>query len=187
MEIKSIVKDTSKSLREKCKEVAYPYSKEDIETAKYLHEYLVFASKEENQEKYNLRAGVGLAAPQIGINKRMIGVYIEYPNEEGKVEKVIQYSLINPKLISHSLRKAYLVNGEGCLSVEKEHEGYVVRSAIITVKGFDALTNSEVELKLRGYEAIVFQHELDHLDGILFYDRINKNNPFEKIEGALEL
>ncbi len=187
MEIKKIVKDTNKSLRQVCESVKEPYSKIDLDTCKYLLDYLVFASNDENAEKYNLRPGVGLACPQIGINKRMLAVYIEYPSEDSKESKITKYALINPRLISHSERKAYLLGGEGCLSVDNNHEGYVIRYANITVTGFNILTNKNETIKLRGYEAIVMQHELDHLDGILFYDHIDKKDPFKKIEGALEI
>lgn len=187
MELRRIVTDKEKRLRNKCKKVAFPYSSKDIDDCKYLLDYLIFADKEENQQKYNIRAGVGLAAPQIGIEKRMIAVYIPIYDEENNIKDYEKYALINPEIVNRSVRKAYLLGGEGCLSVNEEHPGYAIRNATITVKGYDCLANKDIEIKLRGYEAIVFQHELDHLDGILFYDRINKDNPLEKIPGALEI
>ncbi len=82
---------------------------------------------------------------------------------------------------------AYLESGEGCLSVENEHQGYVVRNARVTIRAFDLVQNQDVEIRARGYIAIVLQHELDHMDGILFYDHINKKEPNKPIEGALVL
>lgn len=188
MKIMKIVKDTEKSLRKPSVEVPEPFSKEDIDLALYLHNHLVFAEDEENQKKYGLRAGVGLAAPQVGVNKRIIAVYINYNGHENKEEDYkTEYALINPKIVAHSVRNAYLLGGEGCLSVENEHLGYVPRFANITVTGYDCLTKQYINIKFRGYEAIVFQHEIDHLDGILFYDHINKENPFQKIDKALEI
>ena len=124
MELKKIVLDSNKSLREKSAIVKSPYSQEDINTCRYLFDYLVFASDEENSTKYDLRPGVGLAAPQIGINKRMLAVYIWEKDENGKNISICSYALINPKIISHSSRYAYLLGGEGCLSVNEEHQGY---------------------------------------------------------------
>ena len=52
------------------------------------------------------------------------------------------------------------------------------------VQAYDYLTKQNVKIKFRGYEAIVVQHELDHLEGILYFDHINKKKPFEELEGA---
>lgn len=186
-EPKKILIEGNPILRKKCKAVKKPYSQEDIDLALYLHEYVKCSTQEEYIEKYNLRAGVGLAAPQIGINKKIIAIYIEYKDEEGNVEDVTEFALINPEMISHSSRKAYLLAGEGCLSVENNYEGIVPRYANVTVRGYDALLKEEIIIRLRGYEAIVIQHELDHLEGVLFFDRIDKKEPQKRIEGALEL
>ena len=70
-----IVKDNEKSIREKCKPVELPLSKEDKELALSMVEYLIKSQDEEYANKHNIRAGVGLAAPQIGINKRMFAIY----------------------------------------------------------------------------------------------------------------
>lgn len=96
-----------------------------------------------------------------------------------------EYLLANPKIISHSVQKAALSTGEGCLSVENEHPGFVYRHARIKVKAFDVLTQSPVEIRANGYVAIVLQHEIDHLSGILFYDHINPQDPWAPLEDAL--
>ena len=131
-------------------------------------------------QELNLRPAVGISAVQIGVLKQLVAVSIDY-GEDGKSE----YALVNPRIISHSVRNAYLKNGEGCLSVANEHEGHVFRHARITVKAFDALQNREVTFKVSGYEAIVLQHEIDHLSGHLFYDRIDTNNPWKEDSEAL--
>ena len=141
-------------------------------------DYLIKSQDEEYAKKHNIRAGVGLAAPQIGINKRMFAIY--YENEEEK----IQYALINPKIIQNSIKKVALASGEGCLSVDNDHPGYVYRYDKIIIKGYDAITDKEVTITARGYDAIVLQHEYDHLDGILYYDRINKDNPTLEIPNS---
>ena len=181
------VKSENRILREKCSPVSLPLSKEDEETANYLIDYLRFASKEENIEKYDVVPGVGLAAPQIGVTKRMIGIFIEQFDENGEVFKTTEYVLINPEIVSHSERKAYLMGGEGCLSVKHHMEGFVPRSYFVTIKGYDYLTKTMINKKFRGYEAIVLQHEIDHLNGVLYIDRINKENPWKRIPGAFEI
>ena len=93
--------------------------------------------------------------------------------------------LANPRITSRPVQKAYLENGEGCLSVPEEHEGYVVRNARVTVKGYDLLSDQEVTIRARGYFAIVLQHELDHFNGVLFYDHIDPSNPKPEVPGAL--
>ena len=95
--------------------------------------------------------------------------------------------MVNPKIVVNSIKKTYLEGGEGCLSVDEEHRGYVYRDFKIVVKAYNDLTGKEEHITARGYDAIVLQHEIDHLDGILFYDRIDKNDPFKIIEGAVRV
>ena len=64
-------------------------------------------------------------------------------------------------------------------------KGYVPRHAKITVEGFDVLTNKDVKIVARGFLAICLQHELDHFDGVLYYDHINKEYPLVPIENAM--
>ena len=78
---------------------------------------------------------------------------------------------------------AYLQGGEGCLSVDEQIDGYVVRYARITIRAYD-MDGNELKLRLKGYPAIVLQHEIDHLNGIMFYDHINQDNPFTIPENA---
>ena len=115
---------------------------------------------------------MGLAFPQLGINKRVIIIVHEY--EEGKFDN---YVVINPEMISHSEEIIAAEAGEGCLSVNREVEGHVPRYARVTITGLDEDGN-EIKIRAREELSIAFQHEIDHLNGILFYDRINKNKPF---------
>src|SRR5699024_10471963 len=92
-------------------------------------------------------------------------------------DKLYSYQLINPKIISHSVEQAYLGGGEGCLSVDENIEGYVVRHKRITVRAYD-IEGNKLKLRFKGYPAIVIQHEIDHLNGIMFYDYIDEANPF---------
>ncbi|HLU23404.1 MAG TPA: peptide deformylase [Bacillaceae bacterium] len=176
--MKDIVREDHPILRKVADEVSLPPSNEDKNTLKEMREYLLNSQDPELSVKYNLRPGVGLAAPQINISKRMFAIYLE------DNEKLYDYALINPKIISHSVEKAYLTSGEGCLSVDRNVPGYVHRYARITITGYDVNTEQDVKLRLKGLPAIVFQHELDHLNGVMFYDHINPENPFQVEEGA---
>ena len=115
---------------------------------------------------------MGMAFPQVGINKRLIVIVDEY--KKGKFEN---YVVVNPKIISHSEERIAADAGEGCLSVNREVDGHVPRYARVTVTGLD-LDGNPIKYRAREELAIAFQHEIDHLDGILFYDRINKKKPF---------
>ena len=119
-------------------------------------------------EKYNLRPGMGLAAIQLGIKKRYIVIVHEV--DDGVFD---EYVVINPKIVSSSKEKIYVEDGEGCLSVNRETEGIVPRAARVTVEGYD-IDGNKISIRAREELAIVFQHEIDHLNGIIFYDRINK-------------
>lgn len=182
-----IVDDNNPLLREKSEEVKIPLSDEDRQLLLDMHEYLRISQDDEANEAYNLRPGVGFAAIQLGVKKRMTAILIYDYDDEGNITHTTSYALANPKIISYSERMAYLTDGEGCLSVNEAHDGLVPRHAKVTITGYDALTDQYVRIIARGYHAIVFQHELDHFDGVLFYDRINQEDPFARIEGALEL
>jgi peptide deformylase len=177
LDYNSIIKEENLNLREKSEEVQLPLSEEDLKTILDLNEYLENGYDEVKSEKYNIRPGVGIAAVQIDVLKKMF-VILCY-DEVGELH---HYGVINPKIISHSEELTYLESGEGCLSVNRTTEGYVHRPRRITARctllNFEDYSTSEVTLKLKGYMAIVFQHEYDHLFGKLFIDRINKNNPF---------
>ena len=166
-----IVKDSNPIMRSKSLPVPLPLSTEDKETLDEMLEYLKLSQDEEYAKKHNIRAGVGIAAIQIGLLKRMFCVYYQKENE------VVQYQLVNPRIIEYSYRKCALKDGEGCLSVDEEHQGLSHRYYKIKMAAFDALSNQDIIITARGFDAIVLQHEYDHLDGLFFYDRIDKNNP----------
>ena len=108
----------------------------------------------------------------------MIAVHFEDSNGT-----LYSYKLVNPKIVSHSVQLTFLPDGEGCLSVNYEVKGIVPRAQRIHVKAFDE-NGEAVDLRLQGYAAIVIQHEIDHLNGVLFYDHINKENPYQIPEDA---
>ncbi|MBN8191628.1 peptide deformylase [Bacillus sp. NTK074B] len=176
-----IIREGHPTLTMVAREVPIPPSQEDQETLRSLLEYVINSQNPETASKYGLRPGIGLAAPQINVSKRMLAVNVT--DNQGKL---YSYALFNPKIISHSIEKAYLTSGEGCLSVDRNVPGFVPRYARVTVRGWD-IDGNEVKLRLKGLPSIVFQHEIDHLNGIMFYDHINPNNPFEPIPDAIAI
>lgn len=175
--MKDIVREGDPILRKVIDEVSLPPSKDDKETLQCMLQFLKNSQDPQLAAKYKLRSGVGLSANQIGLNKRMFVAYIV--DEKGEHE----YMLINPKIVSHSVSMIYLPQGEGCLSVDRQEIGYVPRYERIRVKAWNEDGN-EVMIKLSGYQAIVFQHEIDHLNGIMFYDHINSENPLQLPENV---
>lgn len=168
----------NKTIRKISEEVKLPLSHEDKKIAEELIKYIKMADDPKNK----MRPGVGIAAVQLGYLKRMF--YVRFTNEnDEKVEEL----LINPILVSESQGYIALAEGEGCLSVEpRDHiDGLVHRKQKIIIKGYSYLQNKEVEILQEGFGAIVFQHELDHLDGHLYIDRINKKEPWKQLEWEL--
>ncbi len=175
--MKDIIREGHPTLKKVANEVEIPMSDSDKNTLFSMLEFLKNSQNEEIAAKYQLRAGVGLAAPQINVNKRMITVYTADENNDN----VFSYMLVNPKIVSHSEELTYIAPGEGCLSIDREAPGYVLRYKRITVKALLLKSNGELEpvsLRLKGYLSVVFQHEIDHLNGILFTDKINNETPF---------
>ncbi len=172
---KDILDEKDKRLRQISKEVIFPLSKEDIKNIELMEEYLVNSQIEEKAEKYHLRPGMGMAAIQIGVAKRYIVIVQE-------VEKGFDsYIVINPKIISNSTEMIYVEDGEGCLSINRECEGIVPRYARVTVEGYD-IDGNKIKIRAREELAIAFQHEIDHLNGILFVDKIDPKNPYKDID-----
>ena len=167
-----ILDEKEKSLREISKDVVFPISKDEKKLIQRIIDELTYSQIEEYSKKYDLRPGMGLAFPQLGINKRIIVIVHEV--DEGVFDN---YVVINPKIVSYSDEMIAAEAGEGCLSVNREVEGHVKRYARVTVEGFDEDGN-KIRVRAREELSIAFQHEIDHLNGILFYDRIDKNKPF---------
>ena len=173
-----IIREGHPTLRTRAEEVAFPLTEEDRQLAYDLLEYLKNSQDEDLAEKYNLRGGIGLAANQVNSLKRMFALHLE--DEKGEL---VSFVAINPKIVSHSVEQTYITAGEGCLSVDRAVPGYVPRHARITVK-FSDTEGKEYKMRLSGLVAICFQHELDHLNGVMFYDRINEKEPFGEIENS---
>lgn len=120
--------------------------------------------------------GVGLAGPQIGVMRRIVVIHV--PGEYiGEGEADIRTTLINPEIVKGHGRE---IATEGCLSIPG-WIGDVPRFDAVTVKAMD-LNNRDVRIKAQGYYARVIQHEVDHLDGILFVDRVEDKTTLRELQ-----
>ncbi len=111
-------------------------------------------------ETMKLEDGIGIAAPQIGVHKQVVIV------STGDKYQVF----INPKIVKKSFRK--IVSEEGCLSVPGVF-GLVKRPRAVEVEALGA-NGEELVIKAEGMSSIILQHEIDHLNGILFIDKVRK-------------
>ncbi len=176
-----ILDEKDKRLHTISKDVSFPLSKEDKKRINDMLLYLKMSQIDKYREQYNLRAGMGLSYVQIGIPKRIFVVVDE--TDENVFEN---YVLINPKIVSNSEELIYVGEGEGCLSVNREVEGIVPRYARITVEAFD-MEGNPFTIRVREDLSIAFQHEIDHLNGILFVDKIDPKNPYKNAENMREI
>lgn len=154
-----------------------PKLRELSKPIKTVTDELVLFSQNMIETMYEAK-GVGLAAPQVGRLERMIVIDTRPHDDEGKpteegmteLEKAVQYPLvlINPEI---KVRKGKTVYGEGCLSVpgyvENVERAEYVEAEYLNVKG------EKITIKTDGLLAICIQHEIDHLDGKLFIDRLS--------------
>ncbi len=163
-------------LRKVSEEVTFPLSIEDKKLIKDALLYLKMSQIDETREQYCLRAGMGLAFIQMGLAKRIFVICEDLQNGEFK-----DYVVINPKIISLSEELIYVEEGEGCLSINRDVEGIVTRNARATVKAYD-IDGKEYQIRVREDLSVAFQHEIDHLNGVLFTDRIDKINPYKNAD-----
>lgn len=170
--MKDIIQEGNPILRKRSVEVPLPISDKDFNTLQEMMDYVRNSQNHDFVEEFNLRPSVGLAAPQIGISKKMFCMHTV--DENG--ELLHSYAVVNPKIISHSEGQTYLSGGEGCLSVNEEKNGFVPRFQKIKAKAhlidLETREGHDIVIKLSSYPGIVFQHEYDHLMGILFVDKV---------------
>lgn len=110
--------------------------------------------------------GIGLAAPQVGEAIRLVVMDTAWNEEGGERNPVV---MVNPEILS---REGNITWTEGCLSVP-DFQSEVERAAKVRVRYFD-LDGKQIEEEVEELRAVCFQHEVDHLDGILFIDRISR-------------
>ena len=114
--------------------------------------------------------GVGIAAPQVGILKNIIWVQ-RFDKDNFPFEVYL-----NPKIISYSEQKQTM--REGCLSIPDRSETLYNRANTITIT-YDTMQNEQKTESISSFTAIIFQHEIDHLNGILYLDHLNENIPIK--------
>ena len=169
-----IIREGHETLKKKAQEVQLPISAEDRTTLISMLQYVMNSQDNETASKYNLRPAVGLAAPQINVSKRMFAILTtDFDNN------LYCLAVVNPRIVKKSKELVYLPTGEGCLSVDRNTDHMLTpRHEKITVEGYflDLESNQlrKKRMNLSGYIAIVFQHEYDHLDGVLYTDKMYK-------------
>ena len=177
--MKDIIREGNEILRNESKEISIPLTNEDKQMIIDMLGYLINSQNEARALELGLRPGVGLAAPQIGINKKVFTILVN--DLDGKLWF---FAVINPKIVSASKEMTYLPGGEGCLSVDRETTGITPRHKYITVEAYFFNPNKgsleKKRMNLKDYIAIVFQHEYDHLLGKLYVDTITDEAEAQK-------
>lgn len=141
--------------------------KSEIVTSVDMRKYIRLAEDMVRYIKNPDNGGVGIAAPQIGVNKRIIAVSLMRDMDDENYRTI---AMINPEITEHTVETE--CDNEGCLSIPGEH-GDVDRWKRIKVSYIDASLRPQ-SILLSGLSARIIQHEVDHLDGILFTDRVKK-------------
>ncbi len=163
MSVLEILTIPDKRLKHKSSEVDI-FDKKLKETVKDLYDTL-----------YSSGNGIGLAAPQVGIEKRIVVIDLK---EDGKSSPI---TFINPKIVFSS--KENEINEEGCLSIPSYYAD-VKRPKIVDVEWND-LKGKKIKKRLSGLLSICIQHEIDHLNGILFIDylsNLKRRRAYEKVK-----
>lgn len=150
---------------------------EDIKHIQMMTRY-IDVCYEGKEHKYKIESGIGISGVQIGYLKRVCYIHLF----DDYYEKEFQLLFANPEILEVSRDISYLECGEGCLSVPERREGVVPRKYWIKIQYFDLFTFSYKEEVFYDFLAIVIQHEIDHMNGKLYYDHINIFYPFNVSE-----
>ncbi len=150
----NIIKAPNPILHEVSEQVRLPLSKEDKQL---LDEMYAYVKDPESR-------AIGLSAVQVGVLKRMCAIIID--NQ--------RYKLVNPRIIKRSRELTYYP--EGCLSVPQDYDDPIKRYESVSVMAYDAIQNKNIIINAHGLLARCLQHEIDHMDGILFIDRLDEVN-----------
>ena len=148
-------------------------TKSEVVTPAELRKYTRLAEDMVKYIKDPDNGGVGLAAPQIGVNKRIISVSLLRDADDENYRTI---AMINPEITEHTNEME--CDNEGCLSIPGEH-GDVDRWKRIKVSYIDTSLRPQ-SILLSGLAARIVQHEVDHLDGVLFTDRVKKEESILK-------
>ena len=168
----TLIKEENPILRQTAKDVEMPLSNEDMDTLRSMAAFVLESqTKEKDSEGNNYTPAVGLAAPQIGISKKMF--VLALPDANGKL---FVMAFVNPEITSVSRDFIKLPARERCLSVQSVADADVARYKWVRYTGTlvdlqTGETTRKVMSKMQDYLGILFQHEYDHLLGILITDR----------------
>ena len=177
--MKNVIREGHKTLETVAKEVRLPLTQADKKLLKDMLEYVINSQDDEMAEKYDLRPAVGIAAPQVNVSKRMFAVHVT--DFDGTL---YSYALVNPVLKAKGKDLIYVPGGEGCLSVDRKTEGLTPRYdwVLFEALSYDFQTGElfPIEIKVEGYVGIVFQHEFDHLNGIMYTTKLFPELPQAK-------
>lgn len=192
IDMDDIVREGFPTLRQVASDVSFPLSEQDELLGEKMMQFLRNSQDPVIAEKMGLRGGVGLAGNQLGLLKRVIAVLIpnepeidEAGNEIAPKEAFkMQEILYNAKIVSHSVQDAALDTGEGCLSVDEEIPGLVVRHARVTIEYYNK-AGEKKKIRLKNFESMCVQHEIDHTNGVMFYDHIDPKQPWAIKDGLL--
>ena len=177
--MKNIIREGHPTLTKKAQDVALPLTRADKQLMLDMIEFVQNSQDPELSEAYDLRPAVGIAAPQLNISRNIFAVHVH------DLDGILyDYVLINPKMTILDDQEIYLPGGEGCLSVDRETEGLTPRFKTVKLEAlrydYQADIVVPIELIVSGYVGIVFQHEFDHLEGVMFTDKIFKDLPNAK-------
>lgn len=161
-----IIKLGNKKLRTKSGVVSFPLKTGD----KKFIQNLIYTCK--------VKKGVGIASPQVGVNKRIFIVWSRPNKRYPKAPKMKPLVVINPQIVSKSQKK--ILDWEGCLSI-LGLRAKVARHEKIEVR-FQDEVGRKISTKFSGLPSRIFQHELDHLNGILFIDRVKSKDLYSEEE-----
>ncbi|MCL5266380.1 MAG: peptide deformylase [Chloroflexi bacterium] len=164
MAVLPIVRADNPVLREKAKKV----TRVDQSINKLIDDMI---------ETMHAANGVGLAAPQVGVSLRLIVVQEFMENEVGELEPGQIIVLLNPEIVKTS---GEYETDEGCLSLPG-YVGTIKRAEKVTVKGLNR-QGKEVRIKAEGLLAEAFQHEVDHVNGILFFDHLPSIDQLRRLQ-----
>lgn len=177
--MKDVIREGHPNLYKVSEPVQLPLSKEDKTLLIELLNYVKNSIDENMAENEDFRPSVGIAAPQVNVLKRMFAIHVH--DVEGTL---YSYMMVNPVITEKSQELIYLPGGEGCLSVDRVTEGLTPRNQSITLEGLRYIEETDtlnpIKLHLNGYVGIVFQHELDHLNGILYTQKLFLELPSSK-------
>lgn len=177
--MKNVIREGHPTLTKVAKDVQLPLTSADKKLLREMLQFVINSQNDELAERYELRPAVGIAAPQVNVSKRMFAVHVT--DFDGTL---YSYALVNPVLKARSTDLIYVPGGEGCLSVDRETEGLTPRYGSVIFEALNYDINQDqlipIELKLSGYVGIVFQHEFDHINGIMFTSKLFPSLPQAK-------